>query len=280
LGQIIKVRFQLKSDGGTNMDGYYFDDFKIYFNNQAPAVTPTAQFGINNTVVCSGSTASFTDSSLDNPTAWAWDFGDGSTASTQNPSHVFATAGTFTVTLTVSNAAGSNSTTQTIVVNASPTLTMTISDSDGVICLDGGLITLSADQSTAVFSGNGVTGNSFDPQAAGVGPQTVTASFTDGIGCTGTTSTTIIVEDCASLTELSAYGVQVFPNPNQGSFTVKGLELATAFKVYDLNGKVIFEGTASATTEQIQLPKITSGIYYLQTTKNGLVGQLKFAVLN
>jgi carboxypeptidase T len=280
LGQVIKVRFQLKSDGGTNMDGFYFDDFKIYFNIQAPAVTPTAQFGINNAVVCSGTTANFTDSSLDNPTVWAWDFGDGSTATTQNASHVFATAGTYTITLTVSNSAGSNSTTQTIVVNGAPTLTITTSDTDGVVCLDAGLITLASDQLAAVFSGNGVTGNNFDPQLAGVGPQTVTASYTDGIGCTGTTNTVIIVEDCASLTELSTYGVVVFPNPNQGSFTIKGLELESAFSVYDLNGKIIFEGIASSTTEQIQLPKITSGIYYLQSTKNGQIGQLKFAVLN
>jgi hypothetical protein len=146
--------------------------------------------------------------------------------------------------------------------------------------LDAGLITLASDQLAAVFSGNGVTGNNFDPQLAGVGPQTVTASYTDGIGCTGTTNTVIIVEDCASLTELSTYGVVVFPNPNQGSFTIKGLELESAFSVYDLNGKIIFEGIASSTTEQIQLPKITSGIYYLQSTKNGQIGQLKFAVLN
>jgi hypothetical protein len=79
---------------------------------------------------------------------------------------------------------------------------------------------------------------------------------------------------------LSSFGVQVFPNPNQGSFIIKGLELESAFSVYDLNGKIIFEGTASSTMEQIQLPKITSGIYYLQSTKNGQIGQLKFAVLN
>jgi len=32
LGQVIKVRFQLRSDGGTRKDGFYFDDFSIYFN--------------------------------------------------------------------------------------------------------------------------------------------------------------------------------------------------------------------------------------------------------
>ena len=32
VGQVIKVRFQLESDGGVRMDGFYFDDFQIAFS--------------------------------------------------------------------------------------------------------------------------------------------------------------------------------------------------------------------------------------------------------
>jgi PKD repeat protein len=280
LGQIIKVRFQLRSDGGTRKDGFYFDDFNIYFNNQGPAVTPTAQFTTSNAVVCSGMFANFSDASLDNPTTWAWDFGDGSTDNVQNPTHVFVNAGTYTVQLTVSNAAGSNSVSQVITVNQTPTITISTSDTDGVICLNDGNISLISNQTGTVFSGSGVIGTSFDPIAAGIGLHMVSASYTDGVGCVANETMSILVEDCASLSDLSNNGISVFPNPNQGSFTIKGLEVETAFSVYDLNGKIIFEGVSSSTTEQIQLPKITSGIYYLQSTKNGQVGQLKFAVLN
>ena len=280
LGQIIKVRFQLRSDGGTRKDGFYFDDFNIYFNNQVPAVTPTAQFTTNSAVVCSGLLTDFNDASLDNPTTWAWDFGDGSTDNVQNPTHVFVNAGTFTVQLTVSNAAGSNTFSQVITVNQTPTITISTSDTDGVICLNDGNIFLISNQTGTVFSGSGIVGTSFDPIAAGLGLHMISASYTDGIGCTANETMSILVEDCASLSDLSNNGISVFPNPNQGSFTIKGLELETAFSVYDLNGKIIFEGVASSTTEQIQLPKITSGIYYLQSTQNGQIGQLKFAVLN
>jgi carboxypeptidase T len=280
LGQIIKVRFQLKSDGGTRKDGFYFDDFNIYFNNQGAAVTPTAQFTMNNAVVCTGLINDFNDTSLDNPTSWAWDFGDGSTDNVQNPTHIFANAGTYTVQLTASNAAGSNTFSQVITVNQTPTITLSTSDTDGVICLNDGNISLISNQTGTVFSGTGVVGTSFDPIAAGLGLHMISASFTDGVGCTANETMSILVEDCASLSDLSINGVSVFPNPNQGSFTIKGLELETAFSVYDLNGKIIFEGVASSTAEQIQLPKITSGIYYLQSTKNGQMGQLKFAVLN
>jgi len=280
LGQIIKVRFQLKSDGGTRKDGFYFDDFNIYFNNQGPAVTPTAQFTTNSAVVCSGLFTDFTDASLDNPTTWVWNFGDGSTDNVQNPTHVFVNAGTYTVQLTVTNAAGSNTFSQVITVNQTPTITISTSDTDGVICLNDGNISLISNQTGTVFSGTAVVGASFDPIAAGLGLHMITASYTDGIGCVANETMSILVEDCASLSDLSNNGIYVFPNPNQGSFTIKGLEIETAFSVYDLNGKIIFEGVSSSTTEQIQLPKITSGIYYLQSTKNGQMGQLKFAVLN
>jgi carboxypeptidase T len=280
LGQVIKVRFQLRSDNATRKDGFYFDDFSIYYNNQGPAVTPTAQFTTAGSVVCSGMFTDFDDASLDNPTSWSWNFGDGGTSNVQNPTHIFMNAGTYTVQLTVSNAAGSNTTSQIITVNPSPNLTISTSDTDGVVCLDGGLITLLSNQTGTVFNGTGVNGTAFDPMIAGIGVQMITGTYTDGIGCIANETLSIVVEDCASISELSSFGVQVFPNPNQGSFTIKGLELESAFSVYDLNGKIIFEGTTSSTMEQIQLPKITSGIYYLKSTKNGKIGQLKFAVLN
>jgi PKD repeat protein len=41
-------------------------------------------------------------------TGWDWDFGDGGTATAQNPVHTYVQTGTFTVTLTVSNSVGSH----------------------------------------------------------------------------------------------------------------------------------------------------------------------------
>lgn len=38
------------------------------------------------------------------PYSWSWDFGDGATANTQNPTHAYTTAGYYTATLTVTDA--------------------------------------------------------------------------------------------------------------------------------------------------------------------------------
>lgn len=53
---------------------------------------------------------SFSDASTSDVTSWAWDFGDGSTSTDQNPTHTFLADGAYTVTLTVTSARGTVST--------------------------------------------------------------------------------------------------------------------------------------------------------------------------
>lgn len=65
---------------------------------------PVADFSYTN----SGGTFDFTDLSTWSPTQWAWDFGDGSTSTTQNPTHTFNGGGAFSVTLIASNSCGSD----------------------------------------------------------------------------------------------------------------------------------------------------------------------------
>ena len=51
-------------------------------------------------------TVDFTDLSTNQPVTWNWSFGDGNTSTEQNPSHTYASAGTYDVSLTVSNGGG------------------------------------------------------------------------------------------------------------------------------------------------------------------------------
>lgn len=72
------------------------------------AAAPVAAFDSNVTAGEAPLVVAFSDHSTGNPTAWQWDFGDGATSTTQNPTHRYQTPGGYTVTLTVSNAAGSH----------------------------------------------------------------------------------------------------------------------------------------------------------------------------
>lgn len=54
----------------------------------------------------------FRDTSTNNPTSWVWNFGDGTSESRErNPSHAYASTGSYTVSLTAGNFAGSTTAT-------------------------------------------------------------------------------------------------------------------------------------------------------------------------
>lgn len=57
-----------------------------------------------------GLVESFTDVSTNIPTTWLWDFGDGTTSTTQNPTHLYAAEGIYMVCLTITNICGADST--------------------------------------------------------------------------------------------------------------------------------------------------------------------------
>jgi PKD repeat protein len=73
---------------------------------------PVADFEFSPAQPAAGQTVKFTDKSKDSDgqvKSWQWDFGDGTTSTEQNPSHVYRTAGTFTVKLIVTDDKGAQS---------------------------------------------------------------------------------------------------------------------------------------------------------------------------
>ena len=66
--------------------------------------TPVAGF----TFVVNGGIVTFTDTSLNTPTSWAWDFGDAGSSTSQNPTHNYAITGSYNVCLIATNSNGSD----------------------------------------------------------------------------------------------------------------------------------------------------------------------------
>ena len=65
--------------------------------------------------ITTGQSVAFTDQSTNLPATWAWDFGDGNTSTVQNPTHTYATVGTFNVCLIVGSTCGADTLCQTVV---------------------------------------------------------------------------------------------------------------------------------------------------------------------
>jgi len=82
-----------------------------------------AEFGVTATTVnCYTQTVSFLDSSTGNPTSWLWDFGDQTTSTAVNPTHMFPKSGRYRVFLTVTNALNQTDTASKTIVVLGPTV--------------------------------------------------------------------------------------------------------------------------------------------------------------
>lgn len=80
---------------------------------------PTASFNVNTMTGIAGQTTfNFTDTSSGTITSRLWTFGDNTTSTVTNPSHVYSAAGVYTIKLTVTNSSGSNSTSTNVSVTA------------------------------------------------------------------------------------------------------------------------------------------------------------------
>ena len=98
-------------------DGLYFADLYKDFGAASPTdrganvfrirYTGVADFSADATAVVAGTAVAFQDLSVvPAPTAWHWDFGDGTTSDERNPVHAYAWPATFDVRLTVTGAGG------------------------------------------------------------------------------------------------------------------------------------------------------------------------------
>ncbi len=112
---------QYISGYGTNTSDHYpvISRWNVSGGGGTPNTPPTASFSSS----CTDLACTFTDGSTDPDGTIAsrsWTFGDGSSATAQNPTHSYAAAGSYTVSLTVADNAGATATTSSVVTVTAP----------------------------------------------------------------------------------------------------------------------------------------------------------------
>ncbi len=151
-----------------------------------------------------------------------------------------AGAGNHTITYVVTDANGCmDSTSTTALVNTNPTVTL---GTFSAVCVDDANVALtSGSPAGGTYSGPGVSGASLDPTTAGAGTHTIVYSYTDSSGCSGSDSSTIVVNACVGINEIFTSSIVIAPNP-----AVEVLNLTwdvnttvTTIRVMDVTGKVV-----------------------------------------
>jgi len=108
------------------------DDKIIKRKNGAGNITttgtaPAAAFSFSPSAPVTGQTVTFTDASANTPSSWSWTFGDGGSSTTRNPTHIYASSGTYTAALTAANMRGLGSISHVVTVGAAGAFTLTSS---------------------------------------------------------------------------------------------------------------------------------------------------------
>ncbi|MFD2785212.1 GEVED domain-containing protein [Hymenobacter rubripertinctus] len=109
----LRVISDFVGSGFTACGGIQYGQAEDYtLTVRVNAFPPTPEFTSDYVAGSCQTGIRFTDLSQNGPTSWRWDFGDGTTSTLQNPTHTYATTGTYTVALAATNAYGTATSTR------------------------------------------------------------------------------------------------------------------------------------------------------------------------
>lgn len=213
-----------------------------------PGISPSGTVGL-----CSGSSLTLS-SSASTGNSWS--------NNTNAQTNVITSPGTHSVTQTLNGCTSPYSSAVTVTANPQPTASLLPM---GPFCSDSAPITLQGSPSGGIYSGPGITGNSFNPTTASVGNNLVVYTFVDANNCSDTAAAGIVVTDCSgieSVTNAKA-SVRLFPNPGTGVFAIESYsEKITSVRIVDLSGRLVFEKMYENVSDvKIDLSAQKSGVY-------------------
>jgi Ig-like domain CHU_C associated/Right handed beta helix region len=215
---------------------------------------PAVSFTSTSTTVCAGSSVTLSGTGAQSY-AWSGGISDG-------VPFIPTASGTYIVTGTAANTC-TGTDTASVTVNALPTVTLGLAFS--TICFDDANAALTGGAPAGGnWAGPGVSGTSFDPSAAGNGTHSIVYTYTDANGCSAQAAQNVVVDPCVGITEnASANLLQVYPNPNNGVFTLSFTgSNAAQLQAFDATGKLVLDAQILPGSVQ-QMEFEAAGIYTL-----------------
>ena len=180
------------------------------------------------------------------------------------------TAGTYTVEGT--NTVGTVTMTGSAIIieNPLPVVTWTAFEPD-TLCIQWSPVFLAGGTPEGgYYSGNGVTGSSFDPAAAGAGVHEITYHYTDDNGCSNEATLSLFVDLCTGVKQQTAQ-LTLYPNPATETVTLNfnDFPLMRNVKLYNQMGSVVYQNDgpeAQSSSLIIPVDNYPAGQYLLVVT--------------
>ncbi len=241
------------------------------FGPYCPQVTADYTQTANDLVV------NFTDAST-NMDAWAWDFGDGNTSTMQNPTHTYATGGTYTVCLIAASSCDADTICTSVTVNDCVNPTAGFSEtvnSNGVV----DFMSTSTSTGTTTYAwdfGDGGSATVDNPTYTYAANGTYTVCLIVYDSCGVDTTCHDVVVNTIGLDENSLIDqLEVYPVPAYGTLTISNLTSGEDVKIELLNnlGQVVkVIESEGLETVAFDVTSIVDGYYHLRVSNTIMTG--------
>lgn len=220
---------------------------------------------------------SFTDMSANFPTSWSWDFGDGGTSTTENPSHTFTANGTYTVCLDASNAEGEDTVCKAVTISGNPekpvadfsynAVDLTVSFSD--------LSTNTPTYWTWTF-GDGNTSTAQNPSHTyAEGNYTVCLNAGN---VAGSDDTCKVIAIGTAIQQPQIFHVDLYPDPASENIFLSLPQPGMEIIIRNVTGQVVKTLHTESAECTVSVGDLPQGYYLLEATGTGRDGSTTFVI--
>jgi hypothetical protein len=157
-----------------------------------------------------------------------------------------------------------------LVVSVNPDVDFGYNSNDTLCLSNGTIIFDNSSPSGGTYSGNGIAGNTFDPDLAGTGTHILYYHFVGPDLCGSTDSLVLTIEDCLGIKDVTTGIMTVYPNPTDGKVFIDFMQpFSGEVIIRDVAGKVCYAETYSE-NQNIEVNIAgQAGIYFLEASGKG-----------
>lgn len=158
-----------------------------------------------------------------------------------------------------------------VIINVFPSLDICFNSLDSTYCLSDSAQLFSVTPSGGIISGQGVTGNVFDPALAGIGNWYIFYYLTDSNGCYNSDSVLVEVDLCDAIDESYIEYIEVYPNPVDQILNIMlPSGIPVSIFMTDAIGRILlYDYNSTQNIYQIDMSDFATGVYNLNIITPG-----------